>query len=142
MSFKNETGVSKYAPPISTLETYLNFVLNVLAKVSEKNPKRTLVFDIMTKGFSMCKGIIQLMESGYETEAFSLWRTLHETECVLTLLVKYGKVIHEAYLEHINYTAAFRGMIPDKEQVDNIFIKIKDEMKTLGLKSKDMKKFI
>lgn len=142
LNYKNDSAISKYAPPISTLETYLNFCLNVLSKSAKKNPNETLILDVLYKGFSMCKGIIQLMQEGYETEAFSQWRTLHETECVAGLLVKYGRVIHEAYIKHIEYTMAFRGVIQDKEKVDKIFVQIKDEIKALNLKSKDMKKYI
>ncbi|HBF67768.1 MAG TPA: hypothetical protein DDW20_00390 [Firmicutes bacterium] len=142
LNFKNETIVSKYSPEMSTLTTYLNFVLNVLSKVSRKNPNETLFVDILNKGFSMCKAMIELMEDGFETEAFSTWRTIHETECVLILLAKYDKEIRQTYLKHINYAMAFRGVIQDKEKVDQIFVQIKEEMKNLNLKSKDMKKYI
>lgn len=40
------------------------------------------MIDILHKGFRMCDCIIQLLFSGFETEAFSTWRTLHETECI------------------------------------------------------------
>lgn len=142
LDFKNQVLVSKYSPQISTIETYLNFALSVLSKVSKKNPSQSLTIDVLYKGFSMCKAIIDLMESGFATEAFSTWRTLHETECILILLTKYGRPIIESYLKHLNYTMAFRGVIQDKEKVDEIFVQIKDEMKSLDLKSKDMKKFI
>ena len=142
LSFKNETLVSKFAPQISTLETYLNFTLGILTRVKKGKPNETLIVDVLYKGFSMCKAIVSLIEQGFETEAFSQWRTLHETECILTLLMKYGEPVIKEYLKHINYTMAFRGVIPDKEKVDSIFVEIKDEMKKLDLKSKDMKKFI
>lgn len=142
LNFKNENLVSKYSPPISTLETYLNFVLNVLSKVSKRKPNETLLVDMLQKAFSMCKACIELMEGGFETEAFSTWRTIHETECILTLLFKYGNEIRSQYLKHIQYTMAFRGIVQDKEKTDEIFVHIKEEMKALDLKSKDMKKFI
>lgn len=142
LSFKNDTQISKFAPQISTLETYLNFTLGVLGRAKKRKPDETLIVDVLYKGFSMCKAIISLVEQGFETEAFSQWRTLHETECILILLMKYGKPIVHEYLKHIDFTMAFRGVIPDKDQVDKIFVKIKEEMKQLDLKSKDMKKFI
>lgn len=142
LNFANKASITKYDPEISTLATYLNFVLNVLSKVSKRNPSETLIVDVLYKSFSMSKAIIELLDDGFETEAFSTWRTLHESECVLALLIKYGKDIRQAYLKHINYMMAFRGIIADKEKVDNIFIQIKDEMKALSLKSKDMKKYI
>ena len=142
LNFKNERAITKFDPEISTLETYLNFALSVLNKESKKAPNKSLVYDVMHKGFSMCKAIIQLMEDGFETEAFSTWRTLHETECILILLYKYGESIQKNYIKHIEYTLAFRGVIQDKEKVDKIFEHIKAEMKELNLKSKDMKKYI
>lgn len=142
LNFKNKPIVSKYSPQISSLETYLNFALNVLSKFSKKKPQETLIIDVLYKGFSMCKAIIELLEDGFETEAFSTWRTLHETECVVILLTKYGSPVIKEYLKHITYTMAFRGVIKDKAKVDETFVQIKDEMKSLDLKSKDMKKFI
>lgn len=142
LSFKNTTKVSKFAPQISTLETYLNFTLGVLSRVQKRKPTETLVVDILYKGLAMCKAITSLMTQGFETEAFSQWRTLHESECILILLTKYGQPLVNEYLKHMEYTMAFRGVITDKEKVDGIFVKIKDEMKQLDLKSKDMKKFI
>lgn len=142
LNFKNEAEVSKYSPQISTLETYLNFALNVLSKSSKKDPRQSLIYDVLYKGFSMCKAIVDLITNGFSTEAFSTWRTLHETECVLLLLTKYGDKTLEEYRKHIRYMMAFRGIIPNKEEVDEIFVQIKDEMKKLDLKSKDMKKFI
>ena len=142
LSFRNNTQVSKFAPQISTLDTYLNFALSVLNRAQKRKPNETLVVDVLYKGLSMCKAITSLMTQGFETEAFSQWRTLHESECILTLLTRYGKPVIDEYLKHMEYTMAFRGVIPDKEKVDGIFLKIKDEMKTLDLKSKDMKKFI
>ncbi|MCR5332540.1 MAG: DUF5677 domain-containing protein [Bacilli bacterium] len=142
LSYKNTTQVSKFAPQISTLETYLNFTLGVLNRALKRKPSETLVVDILYKGLAMCKAITSLMTQGFETEAFSTWRTLHESECILVLLTKYGKPLVEEYLKHMEYTMAFRGAIQDKEKVDSIFVKIKEEMKALDLKSKDMKKFI
>ena len=80
--------------------------------------------------------------TGFETEAFSTWRTLHETECILTLINKHGDKVTQAYLKHMRYALAYRGAIPSKEETDAEFVKIKEEMRALDLKSKDMKKFI
>ena len=142
LSYESSSSISKFDPEISTLQTYLNFVLKVLSKESKKRPKETLVLDILYKSFSMCKAVIGLLEDGFETEAFSTWRTLHESECVLLLLNRYGDHIVQKYLKHIHYMMAFRGIIEDKEKVDAIFVEIKDEMHKLGLKSKDTKKYI
>ena len=45
----------------------------------------------------MCKAIIELLEDGFETEDFSTWRTLHETECVVIILKKYDSTVIKEY---------------------------------------------
>ena len=142
LSYKSKTILSRFSPGISTLNTYLNFVLGVLGRYSRNQPNETLIVDIMSKGFSMARAISDLLVSGFETEAFSTWRTLHEAECILLVLTKYGKPLIDKYLLHMNYAMAFRGLAGDKEKTDAIFTQIKGEMRTFDLKSKDMKRFI
>lgn len=142
LSYKSKTILSRFSPGISTLNTYLNFVLGVLGRYSRNQPNETLIVDIMSKGFSMARAISDLLVSGFETEAFSTWRTLHEAECILLVLTKYGKPLIDKYLLHMNYAMAFRGLARDKEKTDAIFTQIKGEMRTFDLKSKDMKRFI
>ncbi len=142
LSYKSKTILSRFSPGISTLNTYLNFVLGVLGRYSRNQPNETLIVDIMSKGFSMARAISDLLVSGFETEAFSTWRTLHEAECILLVLTKYGKPLIDKYLLHMNYAMTFRGLAGDKEKTDAIFTQIKGEMRTFDLKSKDMKRFI
>lgn len=142
LSYKSKTVLSRFSPGISTLNTYLNFVLGVLAKFARNQPNETLVIDIMSKGFSMARAISDLLISGFETEAFSTWRTLHESECILLILTKYGQPVIDKYLMHMNYALAFRGMVNDKDKTDAFFAQIKEEMRSYDLKSKDMKRFI
>lgn len=142
LSFQNNTRISKYSPQISTLSLALNFVLGILSRYKKRDPKTTLLTDILYKGFSMAKAISELIVDGFETEAFSTWRTLHETECILILLMNNSSNTLKAYLRHMDYSLAYRGLYGNKEETDKIFIEIKSEMKKLELKSKDMKKFI
>lgn len=142
LAYKNKNFSNRFDPTISTLSLYLNFILGMLSRYATGNPSQTLIVDIMKKGFSMAKCILNLLENGYETEAFSTWRTLHENECILQVLVKYGKPVIEAYLNHMKYAVAFRGGFPTKEETDQVFVEIKAGMKDNDLKSKDMKRFI
>lgn len=142
LAFKNGSFASRYLPVVSTITLFLNFILGVLQRVAKSNPDKTLITDIMRKGFSMAKCITLLLTEGFETEAFSTWRTMHENECIVQVLVKYGKPVMDRYLVHLKYALAFRGAIPSKEETDNIFVDIKREMKEHDLKSKDMKRFI
>lgn len=142
LSFQNPKLVSQYNPEISTIALYLNFILGMLSRYKKGEPKNTLVVDVMNKAFTMCKCIVLLLSQGFETEAFSTWRTLHENECILTVLVKYGQPVMESYLRHLRYAMAFRGGLGDKEKTDECFLEIKEGMKKADLKSKDMKRYI
>ena len=68
--------------------------------------------------------------------------TLHENECILLTLVRFGQSVIDEYLKHMRYAVCFRGGIPSKEETDKTFLQIKEEMKSHDLKSKDMKRFI
>lgn len=142
LNFKMGALTSRFDPSSSTIDLYLNFILGMLSRYKQGDPRETLVIDVMNKGFQMAKCVSSLLEGGFETEAFSTWRTLHENECILQVLVKYGRPVMDAYVRHLSYAAAFRGAIPDKEKTDAIFVEIKEKMKAIGLKSKDMKRFI
>lgn len=141
-SYKNAAFSSRFQPEISTISLYINFILGMLSRYKQGDPKQTLIVDILQKGFSMAQCIVSLLIGGFETEAFSTWRTLHENECILLTLVRYGQDTINEYLKHMNYAVCFRGGIPSKEETDRIFLQIKEEMKAHDLKSKDMKRFI
>lgn len=142
LAYKNRNFANRFDPTISTLSLYLNFVLGMLSRYAAGNPNQTLIIDVMKKGFSMAQCILNLLENGYETEAFSTWRTLHENECILQVLMKHGKPVMDAYVKHMKYAVAFRGGLGSKEETDAIFLEIKEGMKENDLKSKDMKRFI
>ncbi len=133
---------SKYLPPMSSLKVYVNFMIKILSSYHKNEPKSTLITDLLLKSANLCNCIIELLSNGYETEAFSTWRTLHECECTLTLLNKYGDPLIEKYLLHMHYGIAFKGGLKTKEETDETFIRLKDDMKKHNLKSKDMKKMI
>ncbi len=142
LAYNPSSYADRYAPVISSISLYLNFVLGKLYGNEKNNPSKTLLIDLLDKAFLLSKSIINLLLEGFENVAFSTWRTLHETECIVTLVSKYKDAIVKPYLKHMNYSAAFRGLIKDEEEVNKIFVQIKEEMKALDLKSKDMKKFI
>lgn len=142
LNYKTTRILSKFSPVISNLDLYLNFMLGMLSRFPQNNPNETLVLDVMKKGFSIMKSILDLAVDGFGTEAFSLWRTLHENECILFLLNKYGTPTQNSYVKHLKYGVAFRGGVKNKEEDDRIFAQLKEEMKAIDLKSKDMKKYI
>ncbi len=141
LNYKSKTFLNRFEPPISTLSLYLNFTLNTINQIRVKDQKSELVKRMLFKAFSLSKCITDLLLGGYETEAFSTWRTLHENESILICLIKYGKPMFDEYFKHISYVLAYRHQLKQEEQ-DKIFVQIKEEMKAHNLKSKDMKKFI
>ena len=141
-SFKEKKIANKFLPTASSLKLYLNFISNILSTRTKNNPNETLINDLMVKSISLASCVLELLIEGYECEAFATWRTLHESECTLIILQKYGEKAIEAYLKHMKYGIAFKNGFTDKESQDKIFVQIKNEMKAKNLKSKDMKKFI
>lgn len=134
--------MNKYLPPISTLNLYLNFMLNILNGFNKNDPATTLVSDLLDKSISISRCILSLLLEGYVTEAFASWRTLHECECTLAILEKYGDPLIKIYLRHMDYGIAYKDGYSDKDKQDEIFAEIKNNMAMHGLKSKDMKKYI
>lgn len=138
-----EKGLSnKFLPPISSLDTFLNFMINMLNKRDKNSPSNTLVSDLLNKSLSIARCILELLVNGFETEAMALWRTLHECECILKLLNENGQETIDAYIKHMNYSIAYRNGLGTKDETDKIFEQIKNEMKSYDLKSKDIKKYI
>lgn len=133
---------NRFVPPASSLNIYLNFMLNIVKGYKKNDPQSSLISDLLMKSLTISRCILENLLSGYETEAFSSWRTLHECECTLILLDKYGAPLINKYLRHMNFGLAFNDTIPDKEQQDKIFYEMKEEMRGYGLKSKDIRKYI
>ena len=133
---------NRFLPPASSLNMYLNFMLNIVKEYKKNDPQSTLISDLLMKSLTISRCILENLLSGYETEAFSSWRTLHECECTLILLDKYGEPLINNYLKHMNYGLAFNNAIKDKTKQDEIFYSMKDEMREYGLKSKDIRKYI
>ena len=133
---------NRFLPPASSLNMYINFMLNIVKGYKKNDPQSTLISDLLMKSLTISRCILENLLSGYETEAFSSWRTLHECECTLILLDKYGEPLINNYLKHMNYGLAFNDAIKDKAKQDEIFYAMKDEMRGYELKSKDIRKYI
>ena len=141
-SYSETSIANRFTPPISTLYVYVNFMLNAVKGYHKKDPMVSLFADLYMKSMSMCKCTLDLLTRGFETEAFSTWRTLHECECTLIVLLNNGQETISSYLKHMNYSMAFKNIIVDKAKQDQIFLSMKEEMKQYDLKSKDIKKYI
>ena len=133
---------NRYLPPMSSLNIYLNFILNILNSYKKNDPLSTLITDLLIKSTSIARCVLTLLVSGYETEAFSEWRTLHECECALVLLDQYGMPLINRYLIHMHYGIVFKNGDVNDPKGTKIFNDMKAEMAQLNLKSKDIKKYI
>ena len=133
---------NRFLPPASSLNMYINFMLNIVKGYKKNDPQSSLISDLLMKSLTISRCILENLLNGYETEAFSSWRTLHECECTLILLDKYGEPLINNYLKHMNYGLAFNNAIQDKAKQDEIFYAMKDEMRGYELKSKDIRKYI
>jgi hypothetical protein len=146
LEYKSVSIIDKHNPLISTLSFYLNFIINKYEQLpSDKmtlNAK--LKLDALKKAFLMTKSVTKLLTQGFETEAFSTWRTIHEVECVAKILHEHP-YISELYYKHMEYNSKFResqiGNVSQEEN-DIFFAEIKENMKNYDLKSKDMKKYL
>lgn len=139
---REEKLTNRYLPPISSIELYINLMSNIVSTYERNNPKNTLIIDLLTKSLSIARCTLSLLCDGYETEALTMWRTLHECECILIILEKYQDTAINAYLKHMEYGLVYKDAFQDKEKQTQLFNQIKEEMNVLGLKSKDMKKYI
>lgn len=139
--FDHKKIVSTFHPPVSTVSVYTNFILSKLDLFKKGDPVNTLLVDMLYKAFSLSRVITTLLVDGYETEAFTTWRTLHETEATLIILAGSNKEAISTYLRHMDYGKAFNKQLP-KEECDELFVEIKEEMHKYDLKSKDTKRFI
>ena len=142
LQHKERRIANSYFPPISSLSVYINFTLNILQKYDKNDPASTLITDLLMKSLSIAKCALSLLVDGFETEAFSSWRTLHECECTLMLLEHFGGPLINRYLKHMQYGIAFKDVMENKDKQTEIFNQMKDEMKQYDLKSKDIKKYI
>ena len=132
-----------FDPVISTIRSMEVFLYKINKPLAKKKPNLTLIMDICDTIFKKIAGFCKMMNFGLYTDAFVSWRTLHESECILALLVNGGENIRQAYVEHIAYNNQLRNQENyTKEELDMRFEKMKEVMKSHGLKSKDMKKFI
>lgn len=142
LEYKSSSIISKYNPLISALTLFLNFVLNKFEQIPKQMTDLgiALKLDILRKGFFMTKSILTLLCDGFETEAFSTWRTLHEIECVAQT-INNNENLAKVYYEHIQYNKLYRST-EKNETIDKFYEHIKLKLKEHNLKSKDFKKYL
>lgn len=137
-----KSGLDVFSELSYAIEVSLNCYKDCVTSYSKRDPNMSLMPDMFLKFFNQAIGLLRMLNLDLASEAYSNWRTLHEAECVIKLLVDGGKPLQDVYLRHLTYNNAFRGGLYSKEETDAIFVEIKENMAKHGLKSKDMKKYI
>jgi len=132
-----------YDPLVSSLRASVVYLETINRPLAHTNPSVSLVNDIFETIFRKIGGFAKMLTLGLYPDAFVSWRTLHESECIVSLLISGGDKVRHSYVKHIAFNNAYRNQgYFTKEQLDQAFEVIKGEMKDHNLKSKDMKKFI
>ena len=132
-----------YHPFVMCLRASCRFLEAINRPLSHVNPTLSLINDIFETIFRKVTGYCQMLTLGLYPDGFVAWRTLHESECIVSLLVRGGEKVRQAYVRHIAYNNVYRNKEEfTTEELDATFFEIKEEMRRHGLKSKDMKKFI
>lgn len=146
-SYANEeplyTSLPLYDVRISTLHYAISVLEEINSPLSKKNFTVSLINDIFETTFKKIDGFSRMMMLGLYPDALAAWRTLHESECFIKLLITGGDKVRYSYIDHIYYSNAY--VFQDnfsKEELDQTFAELKEKMTQHGLKSKDMKKFI
>lgn len=139
--YKSIALINKYNPLISSLRFYLNFILNRFTVINTTNKLDLILLGMLRKAFLSCRSITTLLIEGFETEAFSTWRTIHETECIAKVLFD-NPSIASTYERHLLYNQAFRDELENKDYQQMVIDEIKELLKIHNLKSKDLKKYI
>lgn len=139
---ESKKGLSSNSDLSFSIEMIVTRMIGFVAPLATKNPPSSLMPDLFEKFFSQALGLLKMLNLNLAAQAYSIWRTLHEAECVIKLLVEGGKELQDVYYRHIIYNNAFHHVLPSKEETDALFVEIKANMAKHGLKSKDMKKYI
>ncbi len=102
LSFTN-----KYSPEIGNLKMYTRFInhciLEIYPKLKTNDEKITTLLNLFVKSLCTINAIADLLSNGYDSEAYSLWRTCHELECTIILLNNYDNILSKAYVDHLKY---------------------------------------
>ena len=136
-------GIEPFHPYVLCLRASCRYLEAINRPLSKVNPTVSLINDIFETIFRKVSGFCQMLTLGLYPDAFVAWRTLHESEGIVSLLVNGGEEVRQSYVRHIAYNNAYRNQEEfTKEELDNMVLEIKAEMREHGLKAKDMKKFI
>lgn len=91
--------VNEYNPVYCRFNMLLDFLIGLEMKYREVSDDKSFrsVVKLFETAFLKLKGILTLVSRGLEKEGVIVWRSLHELECVISVLCKYGKNVVEKF---------------------------------------------
>ena len=137
-------GMKPFNHLVSTLSTTTMILESVNEPLSRHDPNFSLMNDLFETTFKKISGFTKMLALGLYLDSYVSWRTIHESESTLSLLVHNDDKAKDSYVKHIVYSNMYYNPEEfDDKLRDSIFEnQIKVEMANHGLKSKDMKKFL
>ena len=138
----DKPDISIYDTIITKFLNLVSYLKNINSPMAYYKPEISLINDLFQTVFNNLYAFSILISTKLYTSALTSWRSLHESECILKLLIENERIKKE-YIKHIKYNNYLRNQSEySKAELDDNFNKIKKEMSDHNLKSKDMKKFI
>ena len=91
--------VNEYNPIYCRFNILLDYLLNIGINNHKKDKENSVmtVMKLFETAFLKLKGILKLIANGLEKEALVVWRSLHELECVISVLCKNEKAVTEEF---------------------------------------------
>lgn len=85
--------VNEYNPVYCRFNMLLDFLIGMEMKYRDAADDKAFrsVVKLFETAFLKLKGILTLVSRGLEKEGVIVWRSLHELECVISVLCKYGR---------------------------------------------------
>ena len=143
-SEEHKKGMKPYDHLVSTLVSATMALESINEPLARHDPNFSLMNDLFETTFKKISGFTKMLVLGLYMDAYVAWRTIHESESTLYLLVNNSDKAKFSYVKHIVYSNMYYNPNSfDDDQRDAVFEhEIKREMQEHGLKSKDMKKFL
>lgn len=121
---------NRFSPEITMMKVYAVFINSIILRLKDYNNnndiRKNTICRLIFKFMSMINAVLDLLADGYDTEALSLWRSLHELECTIIVIQDYEEGVAESYVEHLKYLP----LEFDEDNVNNELInEMNNEMK-------------
>lgn len=125
--------VNEYNPVYCRFNILLDFLLGFGVKVRAQVAEHSYqtVMKLFETAFLKLKGIMSLIAKGLEKEGVIVWRSLHELECVIAVLCRYGKAVIE------EFESFDRFGVPRDEMSEEVAAEYDEKIKAFGINIKN-----